>query len=367
MAQISTRFRFLDSLRGFAIAGILLVNIQDITQYGDAHVNSNLADSAIQQWLNFLVSCRFVPIFELLFGASLTFIAASARRRGKHPAVALLLRLVALFAIGVAHSFVYPGEVLTPYAIVGLLCLPLVVWAPRWVLLALGVVGAGVAFGMFGGGVLGTPGLFLLGAAAVMFGVPERLERPDWKVWLATGALAVATVPALLAQVRTPGDPRFTDAGGLAGGVMALLYIGLLALLFASPARRIIRAFFEPLGRMALTNYVTASLIVAPAGLMLDWKNQTDLLPALLMVFGVLVVQSVLSRVWLACFRYGPVEWVWRCITWWERVPLRCASGPARQAADLRVGSRVQPAVAGSARPDHPASRDNRTTRCTGL
>ncbi|MDO5092654.1 MAG: DUF418 domain-containing protein [Propionibacteriaceae bacterium] len=354
MTRLTTRFRFLDTLRGFAIAGILLVNIKDITRYGGEVLNPTLAQAPIQQGLNYLVGGRFVPIFELMFGASLAFIAASARRRGKRPAATLLLRLVALFAIGVAHTLVYPGEVLKPYAIVGLLCLPLVVWAPRWVLLALGVAGTGVAYGMFGGGVAGTPGLFLLGAAAVMFGVPERLERPNWIVWLATGALAVATVPALLAQASVPGDPRFSDEGSLAGGVMALLYIGVLALLFASPAQRLLCAFFEPLGCMALTNYVTASFIVVPIGLQLDWAHQTDLLPTMLTAVGVLVVQSVLSRVWLACFRYGPIEWVWRCITWWELVPLRRVStAPDR---GIRCGLS-----------DHVVSQDNLTTRYTGL
>jgi len=38
---------------------------------------------------------------------------------------------------------------------------------------------------------------------------------------------------------------------------------------------------------------------------------------------GILAVQMAWSRWWLARFRYGPVEWAWRCATWWRIAPLR--------------------------------------------
>ena len=38
---------------------------------------------------------------------------------------------------------------------------------------------------------------------------------------------------------------------------------------------------------------------------------------------GILLVQAVWSSWWLRAFRYGPVEWVWRCLTWWQVAPLR--------------------------------------------
>ncbi|WP_249124255.1 DUF418 domain-containing protein [Saccharopolyspora erythraea] len=37
---------------------------------------------------------------------------------------------------------------------------------------------------------------------------------------------------------------------------------------------------------------------------------------------GVIAVQVVWSRIWLAHFRYGPLEWAWRCVTWWQWQPL---------------------------------------------
>ena len=51
----------------------------------------------------------------------------------------------------------------------------------------------------------------------------------------------------------------------------------------------------------------------------------------LLLAVAILAVQSVLSRLWLRSFRYGPLEWVWRSVTWWRPVTLRRAEAqPAR-------------------------------------
>jgi uncharacterized protein len=43
---------------------------------------------------------------------------------------------------------------------------------------------------------------------------------------------------------------------------------------------------------------------------------------------AILLVQALWSRWWLARFRYGPLEWAWRCVTWWQRVDLRRYSIP---------------------------------------
>ncbi|MGW5557513.1 DUF418 domain-containing protein [Micromonospora sp. NPDC003944] len=37
------------------------------------------------------------------------------------------------------------------------------------------------------------------------------------------------------------------------------------------------------------------------------------------------VVQAIVSVLWLRSFRYGPLEWLWRCLTWWQWVPVRRA------------------------------------------
>lgn len=114
------------------------------------------------------------------------------------------------------------------------------------------------------------------------------------------------TVPALMWQLTTPGDPRFTNPGGIAGLVMAVLYVTGLALLWHTPARRVIAAVFEPLGRMALTNYVAAAIVMALAAQLVDFGQMTSVTPVVVLALVVIAVQSVLSRLWLTYFAYGP-------------------------------------------------------------
>jgi uncharacterized protein len=97
-----TRWRFVDSLRGFALFGILLVNTLDITRLGIdlAIENAGPVDDPARDLLYLTVQTRFVPIFVFLFGMSLWFVLAGARSRSPRPGLVMVRRLVGLVAIG---------------------------------------------------------------------------------------------------------------------------------------------------------------------------------------------------------------------------------------------------------------------------
>ena len=114
--------------------------------------------------------------------------AHARTRRGPCP------RLIALLAIGVLYSLVYPGEVLKVYAVVGLLVLPVMLKAPRWLVAVLAVTGTIASFAWVGSSVINVPPLFLLGAAAAAYGLPARLEHPDRRLVLATAEIGRAHV-----------------------------------------------------------------------------------------------------------------------------------------------------------------------------
>lgn len=325
------RYPFLDVLRGFALVGILFVNIPDMTRLG-VDAPGVMPDSLIRTALDFLVATRFVPIFAFLFGMSLAFVRDGAVRRARRPWVVLLRRLAALALAGLLHQLIYPGEVLLIYAIVGLLLLPLVLWNRPHLHLWAGIVLTVVVYSVMGGGALSVPGLFLLGAGAVGVGWPERLEAGDRRVAVVSAVALVASATAVLWQTTQPGDPRFTTAGGVAGGLMAVLYVCCLSLLWQTPARTVLRALFEPLGRAAFTCYLTASLIVVPVGHWLGFTRSYDLAPAVILAGCVLAAQSLVMRWWLNHHAYAPAEWAWRAFTWWER-PRRAdvpVGGPGR-------------------------------------
>jgi uncharacterized protein len=104
---------------------------------------------------------------------------------------------------------------------------------------------------------------------------------------------------------------------------MAVLYVAGLALLWGTPARRVIAGVFEPLGRMALTNYVSASAVTVLVAQVVDFTVLPTPLPAIALGLAITALQSVASRLWLTRFSYGPLEWLWRMATWRAVVPLR--------------------------------------------
>ncbi len=175
-----TRWLFLDSLRGFALAGILLVNAIDITGVGRRRLDEGGAVVAdpIRDLLSLTVQTRFVPIFVFLFGMSLWFVLTGARARSPRPWLVVARRLVALALIGGLLMLVYLGNILVEYGVIGLLVLPVVLFAPRWAVLGAGVVLTVPICAVSGGGLLATPGLMLLGAGAAAYGVPKALEAP---------------------------------------------------------------------------------------------------------------------------------------------------------------------------------------------
>lgn len=326
-APRATRWRFLDSLRGFALLGILLVNALDITRVGDDALLASRdgVHDPVREALYLTVQTRFVPIFVLLFGMSLWFVLSGARARvGSGGAwLVLVRRLVTIGLVGAALMLVYPGNILIEYGVVGLLVLPCVALLPRWAVLALGVLGTGAAYVVFGGGLAATPGLMLLGAGGAAHGLPRVLETRTRVVAVAFAVAAVLTVPAVAWQLTQPGDPRFTTAGATAGLAMAAMWTTGLALLWRTPLRRGIVAFFEPLGRMALSNYVGAAVVLFAAGLVVDFPAAATVTPVVLLCVPLVVAQCLLSAWWLRRFAYGPVEWLVRCATWWRPVGLR--------------------------------------------
>lgn len=338
MAPRPHRYPFLDALRGFAIAGILLVNIPDMTRLG-YDLPGPPGPAPVLDALYFTVSARFVPIFAVLFGASMAFIRDAARGRDRSPWAVLTRRMASLLVVGLLHQLLYPGEVLTLYAVAGLILMPVVILARGRVLLAVGIALTVAAYALTGGGVLTLPGLFLLGAGAVSTGWPARLEHGDRVVRITAAVAAIATGLGLWWQTTEPGDPRFTQAGGITGGIMAILYITVMSLLWHTRARRILEVLFTPLGRAAFTCYLTATLIAVPTGRALNWADQDDLRPSLLLAVGILLVQNLAMRFWLDRYAYGPLERPWRAITW--------MSHPAH--LDQATTERVTPAGASTA------------------
>ena len=106
---------------------------------------------------------------------------------------------------------------------------------------------------------------------------------------------------------------------------MVAAYVAALALMMQRPAwaRRLL--ILAPVGQMALTNYLSQSLICTFLfyGWGLGLIGRVGVALCVPLTLAIFTVQILVSRAWLRRFRFGPVEWVWRSLTYGKRQPMR--------------------------------------------
>lgn len=106
---------------------------------------------------------------------------------------------------------------------------------------------------------------------------------------------------------------------------LALAYASATALLFLrNPLHSGLKVFAAP-GRMALTNYImqTVMAIVIFYGLGFGWGATMGLVYVVFIAIGIFTLEIVWSHWWLRFFHYGPLEWIWRQLTYGRLFPLK--------------------------------------------
>jgi len=179
-------------------------------------------------------------------------------------------------------------------------------------------------------------GMFVLGLWVVRQGIaadPAAHRRLLTK-WRALGLglglpLNLAGAWALSVWPYLPPSP-----GALVGVACQAVGFPLLALGYASAivlsvvdGRRAL-APFAPVGRMALTNYLTHSIVCVTLsyGFGFGLWGRIGAMQAWGIALVIVLLQIPFSRWWLARHRYGPMEWVWRRLTYGQTLPMRASS-----------------------------------------
>ncbi len=382
-AADDTRHVLIDALRGFALAGVLLVNLIWLSGYellapmARALLPTADFDQIALRFIDLFVSIKFITLFSLLFGLGFAMQLQRADDQGGGGLVRYARRLLVLLAIGAIHSyFIWWGDILLTYALVGLLMLPFA-RLPNLALVAAGLViallppvigpwlrpvlpempaqevvyaaayaafatdswsqtlSANIALANWGrvanwALVCMVLSRFLLGMWAGRIGI---LQRPQahrglliqlciwgWVLGIAGWILSATQAPLRAAIPALDIEPvKFAIRILLRVGPLALgiAYAATFALVYLrSTGERLLR-HFAPVGRMALTHYLTQSLL----GIAIFYGIGLGIGPAF-GIIGVIVAwalifsaQMVLSPLWLKHFRFGPVEWLWRWLT----------------------------------------------------
>ena len=374
----SMRDERIDALRGFALMGILLVNIQSFLYGATNPIGYIAADAGALDRIVFFstaafVNLKFMPLFAMLFGVGFSLLYAKLQAMTPAPRRIYRRRMLFLFVFGVLHGmFVYFGDITQMYAVAGLVLLLYVdrdvagigraarnwwIGAAVFTAALLALVGslltapedyeaevrrnfevfsAGsyleqlpVRIGEFGdlivGNFIGLPltvALMLTGMLAQRAGWLQQRDARAWRT-ASTLGLLVGLPAALLYGYWLLSD---VEAYGLATTPLAatvpMMLSVPLAFFYASvfvrraPVRLV--ALLAPAGRMPLTNYLMQSIVMGAllSGWGLALGPRLNYWQTAMLAMLIFALQILLSRLWLSRMKQGPLEALWRAWTY---------------------------------------------------
>ncbi|HET8548605.1 MAG TPA: DUF418 domain-containing protein [Bryobacteraceae bacterium] len=414
------RITALDSLRGFALLGILLMNIVPFGIYGGAYDNPTVAGGsggpnlAVWAVLHVLAEGKMRCLFSLVFGASVILLTSRLEKRGDAADI-YYRRTLWLLLFGIAHAYLlWLGDILYPYALCALILYPFRRMSARGLLIT-GSVFLVLTSLAYVGHSFGQRTMLERGRAAIAAEqkgqklTPEqqdqkreyenwrRFNRPaaeelakdaqgwrgdpltviatrarfigmfhgkpyyspmNWDIWSmmflgmalmklgVLGAGRSTRAYALMAIVgygigiplntwtaaviiRSNFDPvtqtlmgSTYDIGRLS---IALGHLGMIMLLCRKHALGWLTSRLGAIGQMAFSNYILQSILCAFffTGYGLAMYGRLQRYQLYYVVAAIWILQMIVSPIWLRHFRFGPLEWAWRSLTYWNRQPMR--------------------------------------------
>lgn len=389
----------LDVLRGFALLGILIINVQLFSMVDD-QLNYPLIHgyfTGIDRWIwtasHIFAQGKFISIFSMLFGAGIVLMSGRAESAGRMSFGLHARRMLGLLAIGLFHAYVlWDGDVLVTYAMCGmmvyffrdakperllvgglfLILIPAVriaidaaiiemdsgatrswleplitsdpesiaweveafrgTWIEQMPLRAARSLHMQTdQFMWFTSWLIG--GLMLMGMALFRLGIlTGRRTARFYAVFSAVGfGAGIALIVIGLVRMEASGwDPIYVAyAGSLFnywGAIaVAMGWIGAVMFVVRSGFARSLTARLAAVGRMALTNYLVQTVI----GTLIFYGHGLGLFGSvgragqMTVVLGIWALQLIYSGPYLNRFRFGPVEWLWRSVTYGRVQPMR--------------------------------------------
>ncbi|GAA0592913.1 DUF418 domain-containing protein [Virgibacillus siamensis] len=378
----SERLTWIDAARGFAIFGIFIVNIGAFSApyflYGGAEEAwTSPIDQFIQNFKDVFFQASFYTLFSVLFGFGFQMMKERVIDKGINAKLFLLRRLIILIGFGLIHAFlIWSGDILLSYGIIGLFLIAFIhrknITLLVWALMLLGSSAAYFTMYLFSfRAYLGyanyqeirramesytsndlsvilsqnlhdwlySNGLFtyflllmtllpmflfgMLIARKRLLHKPESNKHVLWICW----SVSLLFFTALKWGPYLYGNPEWFNfiQDNVGGTASALFYLFSITLLHQSVFGAKLLKPFSHVGRMSLTNYMLQSVIQFILFYGVGFGLYGSVTPGISIAIVVLVfsLQAVLSRWWMAKFRFGPLEWVWRSLTYKKKQPMR--------------------------------------------
>ena len=387
----TNRIHSLDLLRGFAVLGILIMNITSFSQVNIAYMNPMIGAGleGYNQYFHafnyIFADTRFMSIFSILFGAGVVLFTNNAEAKGKKVGALHYKRMFWLLLFGLLHAyFIWEGDILVAYAICGCLIYLLrkkTIRALSIISIILFIVpltfNLMTYYGMTAEELESTFAFFhpsseeITTEVQIMQGsfleqMPIRLENAiEFQTlvfmietfWRTTSLMLLGMIlyrKGILSSnksisyyskmilvgfgigiiISLIGLNQSYDSGWsgayvmtiganyklISGVFIAIGYIGFVMWCFKKGVFKKLQNRLQSAGRMAFTNYIGMSLICSLIfnGHGLALYGTFDRLQQFLVVISIWVLILIVSPLVLRKYRYGPLEWLWRKVTYFS-------------------------------------------------
>ncbi|WP_051907838.1 DUF418 domain-containing protein [Flavimarina sp. Hel_I_48] len=364
---------------GIFVVNIVIMNSTFLNQDVFLEQFTGTLDVFAQRLLQLFFYTKFFPIFSLLFGIGIAMQALKLNDKNKHIGPFFARRMLFLLLFGIVHILLlWSGDVLNLYALLGFLVVFLLKFPNKWLLILavlllifpfydqiLAEIFSFIGFQpeVYLAGYTGDRVNEIISNGSYLQGMHLRLLEyltniPMLFGFLAPVAFSMFLLGIYLGKNRIFNDfPKFLKHIKVPVLVIALLSnLYRIAFLFYLPDYQIYRDFrpffiktmvisdvlmglfylwilgmiwyftiwgklLKPLkyvGRMALSNYILQSVVGLFLFSSVGFGMYERFSPSCTLGIAVLVFlfQIVLSGIWLRFFRFGPLEWVWRCLTY---------------------------------------------------
>ncbi|MEK4405941.1 DUF418 domain-containing protein [Sporosarcina sp. FSL K6-6792] len=330
----------LDIIRGIALFGIMLINIPayQVVMEGDIlPVNSGM-NHYVDMLIHILVEKKFFSIFSFLFGIGFYIFTSRAQQRGDKPRWRFVRRLLSLLVLGIIHAIIFWGSILAAYAVIGFLLLPFyrvqISTIKKWlagftcvylIALIMALVIPTMASSMTS---IGNDDavlvyiMFLAGFLVAKADWPRQIGRLQKQVrWIQIVTLPIVICFSVWIWMSMQQDAENVNLIISLGTIPAVLFY--LSTMFLVLENKTIVHLLQPVarvGQMALTNYVAQSFIaltiMSLMGIKFVSPSQTVLIASI-----IFIIQILFSVLWFKFFKMGPLEKLWRFMTYGRKNP----------------------------------------------
>lgn len=376
--QLQNRTVIIDVLRGWALFGVVLMNYFDFFTLDRDW--TRFKPDELTNWLMYATSYIFAAkswtLLSILFGYGFAVLMNNIKEKGHDPYLFFAGRMFWLLVLAVINSALFFGDILKDYAVLGLFLLPFYKSRARTTFIISLLLLAGIpalvpyVYSLNNTNLMQLPQLFplyqshhlidvltfglkatwltevtnkpyLFNVHAVMFccmlwgfslyqinffnDLPGKLKLAKRTFWLALLTSILLYLSFILAQrYQLTYNQYYNVRYWFILSSMLTIGTGIIWL-FLSGKLQALFHYFAVFGRMTLTNYMVQNLIglLVFSGFGLGIWNTKPAWFYLALAVAVYIVQIYFSKWWLTHYNFGPVEWIWRQLSYRKRLPLR--------------------------------------------